>query len=74
MFFYSFKDIELNSSNTLSLNNIQKDKYFINTYLKEVVCRQRVISSYLNNKIINSCSFNNILCNLYFNRFNIINN
>ena len=74
MFFYSFKDIELNSFNTLSLNNIKEDKYLINTYLKEVVCRKRVINSYLNNKIIDSYSFNNILYNLYFNKSNIINN
>jgi hypothetical protein len=38
MFFYTFKNIELNSFNTLSLNNIKEDKYFINTYLKEIVC------------------------------------
>jgi hypothetical protein len=74
MFFYSFKDIELNSFNTLSLNNIKEDKYFINTYLKEVVCRKRVISSYLDNKIIDSCSFNSILCDLCFNRSNITSN
>ena len=74
MFFYSFKDIELNSFNTLSLNNIKEDKYLINTYLKEVVCRKRVINSYLNNKIIDSYSFNNILYDLYFNKSNIINN
>ena len=74
MFFYSSKDIELNSSNTLSLNNIKEDKYLINTYLKEVVCRKRVISSYLDNKIIDSCSSNSILCDLCFNRSNITSN
>jgi hypothetical protein len=74
MFFYTFKNIELNSFNTLSLNNIKEDKYLINTYLKEIVCRKRVISSYLNNKIINSYSSNSILCNLYFNKSNIISN
>ena len=71
MFFYSSKDIELDSSNTLSLNNIKEDKYLINIYLKEVVCRKRVISSYLDNKIIDSCSSNNTLCDLCFNRSNI---
>ena len=74
MFFYSSKDIELNSSNTLSLNNIKEDKYLINTYLKEVVCRKRVISSYLDNKIIDSYSSNSILCDLCFNRSNITSN
>jgi len=74
MFFYSSKDIELNSSNTLSLNNIKEDKYLINTYLKEVVCRKRVISSYLDNKIIDSCSSNSILCDLCFNKSNITSN
>jgi len=74
MFFYTFKNIKLNSFNTLSLNNIKEDKYLINTYLKEIVYRKRVISSYLNNKIIDSYSFNNILYNLYFNKSNIISN
>jgi hypothetical protein len=74
MFFYTSKNIELNSSNTLSLNNIKEDKYLINTYLKEIVCQKRVISSYLNNKIIDSCSFNNILYNLCFNKSNITSN
>jgi superfamily II DNA helicase RecQ len=76
IFFYN-PNINLNTSSTSNTNSIsllEQDKLLINKYLLEVTCRRRQISLYLDNKLIDSCSSIDNLCDLCFNRSNTINN
>ena len=66
VFFYSKRDI-------IKKANIELDKSLVYDYLNELVCRRRIIDSYLNNTFINNCSNSQVLCDLCQTRLDITN-
>ena len=74
MFFYNSKDSRLSQSNFANLSLLEQDKYLVNNYLLETICRRRQISLYLDNILIEKCSYLDNLCDLCLLRNNTINN
>jgi hypothetical protein len=74
MFFYNNKDYRLfNISSIITNNLLKEDKGLIISYLNESICRRRVISLYLDNKVVDQCSTIDNLCDLCASRTSIIN-
>ena len=74
MFFYNNKDYRLfNISSIITNNLLKEDKGLIINYLNESICRRRVISLYLDNKVVDQCSTIDNLCDLCASRTSIIN-
>jgi hypothetical protein len=54
MFFYNNKDYRLFNISSIIINNLLKeDKGLIISYLNKSICKRRVISLYLDNKVVN---------------------
>jgi hypothetical protein len=68
MFFYNSKNLEIANSNSFIISKTNKDKYLVNSYLKERIYHKKQISLYLNNKIYDLYGFENNLYNLYLFR------
>jgi len=65
VFFYNKQNLVGNSSDSL-------DKSLIFRYLSELVCRRRIINSYLNNDLVDQCLLDNQeLCDLCLQRSEI---
>jgi hypothetical protein len=84
IFFYNSRDSRLlNSSNLLPSSNnsfisrssiLKEDKALVFNYLRESICRRRVINLYLNSELIDECSNLDNKCDLCLSRASIINN
>ena len=65
LFFYS-------KGEELERESEPEDKALFRAYLRERTCRRRVISLYLDSKVVDTCSNTSTKCDLCFNRSNIL--
>lgn len=64
MFFYTRGAEKLNKDDSM-------DKAFMKTYLREQVCKRRIINSYLDNAVVDKCSTEEESCDLCLQRVQI---
>jgi superfamily II DNA helicase RecQ len=60
-----------NKQNTIPFDNDSKDKSLLKSYLRERICRKRLISLYLNNTLLEECPINTEFCDLCLERTKI---